>query len=562
MCIFGLSQLLDIEKLSKLLSEHMTRLCREEPRNCALVLLRANFYSSCEARELCDEAEVVLKTNFEGCLFGSQPPRLLEFTQLPTSLISRILQENDLRKHPSPRGEWIVLKTCTNVLRQKQWDRPELVMTVQVMENPTTLSSLENVTTTIRSLEGVLSDSEVVEGVATARYETPPSSTDSTFAVVLPAPEDGMRVWVEIEWNGVNSEGRSITFTETIPANADVGVSSAFPVDISLESGALVRLVSVEKEIGQSPSSIRDCREVDSYGEVSMFEALYACVGWSSLSLKELQSAVESPLWRAAQPRVLAHMRRLIADQEHTAASVAKSDVAVQADLVDETRNNSKRKVDEAQVSGGSTSSSYKKARFFYAAAHGKRLRATKASPISFLHTRDFGAFGTLAWLGSRAQTEWKDPFSDLAEIRATTSGTANYRDLAGAIGREKRFFEADEYFRLDEGHPSWIQIDLGEERELKITGYCLRSSIAAGEFLMNWYMFGSVNGELWDVLDKHSNCKELLGDGRTGYFPVDGVEGGYRYFRLMQFGKNSSGTDVLTCAGIDFYGEAISGLW
>ncbi|KAF4707207.1 hypothetical protein FOZ63_001221, partial [Perkinsus olseni] len=65
MCIFGLSQLLDIEKLSKLLSEHMTRLCREEPRNCALVLLRANFYSSCEARELCDEAEVVLKTNFE-----------------------------------------------------------------------------------------------------------------------------------------------------------------------------------------------------------------------------------------------------------------------------------------------------------------------------------------------------------------------------------------------------------------------------------------------------------------------------------------------------------------
>ncbi|KAF4758136.1 hypothetical protein FOZ63_022974 [Perkinsus olseni] len=412
-------------------------------------------------------------------------------------------------------------------------------MTVQVMENPTTLSSLENVTTTIRSLEGVLSDSEVVEGVATARYETPPSSTDSTFAVVLPAPEDGMRVWVEIEWNGVNSEGRSITFTETIPANADVGVSSAFPVDISLESGALVRLVSVEKEIGQSPSSIRDCREVDSYGEVSMFEALYACVGWSSLSLKELQSAVESPLWRAAQPRVLAHMRRLIADQEHTAASVAKSDVAVQADLVDETRNNSKRKVDEAQVSGGSTSSSYKKARFFYAAAHGKRLRATKASPISFLHTRDFGAFGTLAWLGSRAQTEWKNPFSDLAEIRATTSGSAKYRDLAGAIGREKRFFEADEYFRLDEGHPSWIQIDLGEERELKITGYCLRSPNAAGEFLMNWYMFGSVDGELWDVLDKHSNCKELLGDGRTGYFPVDGVEDGYRYFRLMQFGAD-----------------------
>ncbi|KAF4656328.1 hypothetical protein FOL47_009035 [Perkinsus chesapeaki] len=513
MCLFGLSQVLEIDRLSSLLSQYLKKLCHEEACNCALILLRANFYSSAQSHELCEEAEAVLKRKFEECLFGSMPPRLLEFTQLPTSLTSRILLENDLRKGHSRHGESIILKTYFTV--------------------------------TVRSLEGVASGSEVVEGVPVERYEKIFNKTDNSFIITLPAPEDGMRVWTEIEWRGTDNTGHDVVVKESIPAQLGGDAPSAFPVEIALEGGALVRMLSVEKALNSGGcDSVAD--------EMLDFEELYKCVGWSLLTLDQLLSAVESPLWKPAQSRILAHMRQLIARQSESPATSTKCDIGVGIDF---TEVGCKRTIDSLENHPGkpSTSPFRKKARLMHASAHRKLIRATKCSPITFLHTRDFSPYGALAWLSTR------DPDS----ITATASGTAEKSSVTHLFGSNTRHFEPGKYFcSAGDGH-AWIEIDLGANRELRLHGYCLRSPDTSDELLMNWYLFGSADAAKWDVLDKRTDCKSLLGGAsKTSYFPVDEVKESFRFFRLMQFGVNSSGTRVLTCAGIDFYGEAVSGTW
>ncbi len=52
---------------------------------------------------------------------------------------------------------------------------------------------------------------------------------------------------------------------------------------------------------------------------------------------------------------------------------------------------------------------------------------------------------------------------------------------------------------------------------------------------------------------------------GATSTWAVDAdklrdTKGGYRYFRIIQIGKNSSGSDNLSLSGIEIYGKIVRG--
>lgn len=175
------------------------------------------------------------------------------------------------------------------------------------------------------------------------------------------------------------------------------------------------------------------------------------------------------------------------------------------------------------------------------------------------------------------------------------------------------------------ENHPgSWVCLDIGPSRLLKVTHYCLRNGAAvfhtsqanasyskipkleegknadptaklsirsnsnilsrsspsfsrmdssglpfpltaAGSAngkcatLRSWHLQGRVReGGEWVTLSVHTRVdKDILSDIPyiSAGWPVSSKLGAYRFFRVLQTGRNSIGNDILSIAGIDLYG-------
>lgn len=107
----------------------------------------------------------------------------------------------------------------------------------------------------------------------------------------------------------------------------------------------------------------------------------------------------------------------------------------------------------------------------------------------------------------------------------------------------------------------SWIAVDLGVGRLLYPTAYCLRSNDLNRCQLRNWRLEASsdVGAEEWVTLSEHRDCHLLDGRSAERVWGVDapGIEGavGWRYFRVLQTGHDSSGKYYLSCTGIELFG-------
>ena len=114
-------------------------------------------------------------------------------------------------------------------------------------------------------------------------------------------------------------------------------------------------------------------------------------------------------------------------------------------------------------------------------------------------------------------------------------------------------------YNRTDNKPGSWISIDLGASRALRLTHYALRHGRYFGyDLLRSWRLEGSNDPSSgWVTLKEHKDDESLPAQGWcVGDWAVEGIEQEYRHFRIIQTGKNSNGNDYLMCAGIELYGE------
>ena len=105
----------------------------------------------------------------------------------------------------------------------------------------------------------------------------------------------------------------------------------------------------------------------------------------------------------------------------------------------------------------------------------------------------------------------------------------------------------------------SWWCVDLTKSYTLYLTHYSLRQA-KGRPVIRNWRLQGSLDGRNWETLRDHVDDRRL-GNGpayRSATWEVDGKMSAFRYFKIMQTGKNSEGKFSLFLAGMELYGVLI----
>ena len=100
----------------------------------------------------------------------------------------------------------------------------------------------------------------------------------------------------------------------------------------------------------------------------------------------------------------------------------------------------------------------------------------------------------------------------------------------------------------------AWIKFDL-LNRSATITGYTIKSDGNGAGHLLGWKIEGSNDNVNWTVLDQRET-NELNQNYITRYFKCSQHKESYRYIKLTQTSKNSSGMDSMMLCNIEFFGE------
>ena len=195
--------------------------------------------------------------------------------------------------------------------------------------------------------------------------------------------------------------------------------------------------------------------------------------------------------------------------------------------------------------------------------------------PTEFTFHSHFDEEGAVFFLGSFGKKRlWQNPHI-LGQVQAFSSsiGSGKPEDVVGRQVVNCR--TGNEPF-------SYFGVDLGEGRQLLPTCYSIRNRNITTHVLLNWHFEGSNDRVNWTVLDRRlyltgnpsedvnfeDEKKLLCQKGATSTWGVDtdiyreiGFDG-FRYFRIIQVGKNSSGSDNLALSGLELYGRVIAGRW
>ena len=110
----------------------------------------------------------------------------------------------------------------------------------------------------------------------------------------------------------------------------------------------------------------------------------------------------------------------------------------------------------------------------------------------------------------------------------------------------------------------SWWSVDLGINHRLIITHYSLRQGKRHGESaLTDWQQEGSHDGKNWKELKTIHNGKDpqffAPPPFYTGTWSVGGEIPAFRFFRIFQTGRNSSGKYGIYLSGIELYGVLLN---
>ena len=135
---------------------------------------------------------------------------------------------------------------------------------------------------------------------------------------------------------------------------------------------------------------------------------------------------------------------------------------------------------------------------------------------------------------------------------------------------------------RTNNEENSFFGVDLGQERYLIPSAYSLKNRNSSSHVLMCWSLEGSNDNSNYEVIDtrifySRTNAKyrqnlekernELQTPGCTSTWGIskkikEKFPTGFRYFRIIQIDKNSSGGYNLALSGFELYGEPIGKNW
>ncbi len=197
---------------------------------------------------------------------------------------------------------------------------------------------------------------------------------------------------------------------------------------------------------------------------------------------------------------------------------------------------------------------------------------------IEFVYDHDFDENGALYYLGTYGRKRpWQNPHAlGLVQCFTSSIGNGKVEDIVGRYTVNCR--------TLNEAY-SFFGVDLGQGRFLAPSCYSVKNRNSETHVLMNWHLEASNDRINWVLLDRRiylsdnpefnqavqTEQKLLCQKGATStwgvdpniYMPPQSLDdepnpyvGGFRYFRIVQVGKNSSGSDNLTLSGLEIYGR------
>ena len=146
-----------------------------------------------------------------------------------------------------------------------------------------------------------------------------------------------------------------------------------------------------------------------------------------------------------------------------------------------------------------------------------------------------------------------KDRSSAKPVATRSSDGTGNASDIFCHDKGKESGTEAEEN--------SWWCVDLGENYRLVITHYALRHGKKDGEFILReWQLQGSIDELNWTNLKTANDPRDppQFRDPSpyfTGMWRVEGEVGTFRYFRILQTSRNSSGKFGIYLSGVELYG-------
>ncbi|GAM17293.1 hypothetical protein SAMD00019534_004680 [Acytostelium subglobosum LB1] len=170
---------------------------------------------------------------------------------------------------------------------------------------------------------------------------------------------------------------------------------------------------------------------------------------------------------------------------------------------------------------------------------------------ILFEYNYDFDNKGIIYWIATMGLKEkWSNPHQS-GRIKITSSSVDKgfHHDIVEL---------SPSAFWTKDVPASWVTIDLGPNRSVIPMYYTIRHGFFKSDSLRTWDFQGSVHGEHWTVLKRHTNDASLNLKYATHTWQIPGVTTAYRYFRILQTGKNSNNRNFLLLGGFEIYGELL----
>jgi len=202
----------------------------------------------------------------------------------------------------------------------------------------------------------------------------------------------------------------------------------------------------------------------------------------------------------------------------------------------------------------------------------------TLAPVREFQYQFDFDDNGAFFFLGSLGKTRpWENPhLINQVKVFASSVGAGKLEDL---VGRSVTML------RTDDEPNSYFGVDMGPGRMFLPSAYTIRNRNSTSHVMLNWQFEGSVDRSSWKVLDRRMHLtrdpeidfpmemerEALKQKGATSTWGISqemwrvkegGEEPGFRYFRIVQIDKNSSGSCNLGLSGLELYGLITAGRW
>lgn len=176
-----------------------------------------------------------------------------------------------------------------------------------------------------------------------------------------------------------------------------------------------------------------------------------------------------------------------------------------------------------------------------------------------FNYVRDMDTNGVLYYLGTTKHTRpWSNPMT--ANLVKVTSSKLHIDSAprTAVVGRQALRC-------VTENKPNQYFIINLKTMVVRPTHYTLRHySTWDSEALRNWRFAGSTDGVAsnWDTLMEHKNDTALYGKGssHTWTIPAQNAKTHYRFFCIIQTGRNSNNNNYLALSGFELYGDAMDG--